>query len=124
VKKRVVFIEGLKDELWNAFADGGELEWIRDLELMHVISFAYHYVRRITYFERLYLQVKFLIGRDSVFAPETMNELIENLMILDPIALDHIDLALQRIHARIPVQTAQTGQKIQEPTTVGSGQKV
>jgi hypothetical protein len=52
---REVFIEGLKDELWNAFSDGGEVRWIRDLQLLHNISVAYYYIRRIMHLENQYL---------------------------------------------------------------------
>jgi len=35
----------LKEESWRAFSDGGELKWIKDLELLDTISRAYYTIR-------------------------------------------------------------------------------
>ena len=45
------FLAFLKDELWNAFSDGGEIQWIKDLSLLDRLSNAYfrvNTIRRIT----------------------------------------------------------------------------
>jgi hypothetical protein len=55
-------IRGFKDELWRAFSDGGELEWITDLDLLHSISQAYHYIRVASELEGLYLQYHYYPG--------------------------------------------------------------
>ncbi len=39
----------LKVESWRAFSDGGELEWIKDLELLDTISNAYYEIRSLRY---------------------------------------------------------------------------
>jgi hypothetical protein len=93
VPKRVVFLEGLKDELWNAFSDGGELEWIKDLQLMDVISFAYHYIRREIYLEQLYMEIK----RPKNWTNTPAEDLIKHLTELDPLAIKVIDQALDAI---------------------------
>jgi hypothetical protein len=55
-------IRGFKDELWRAFSDGGELEWITDLDLLHFVSQAYHYIRVASELEGLYLQYHYYPG--------------------------------------------------------------
>jgi hypothetical protein len=47
-------LEGVKDELWRALSDGGELQWIRDLESLDAISLAYHWIGRVKYLEGAY----------------------------------------------------------------------
>jgi hypothetical protein len=41
----------LKDELWNAFSDSGELRWITDLTLLESIAAAYHHIRAVEFIE-------------------------------------------------------------------------
>ena len=37
----------LKIELWNAFSDGGELEWIDDLDLLQAMASAYENIKMV-----------------------------------------------------------------------------
>jgi hypothetical protein len=98
VSEGVIHPNGLKDELWNAFSDGGELEWIRDLQLLHIVSLAYHYIRRAAYLERLYLQYKYYPGTraDSNRFPGEAG-LSKWLTQLYPTVLDFIEKALKEI---------------------------
>ena len=45
----------LGDEVWNAFSDGGELEWITDTVLLKELANVYGTIKRIKYFGDLYL---------------------------------------------------------------------
>lgn len=42
------FTAFMKDELWNAFSDGGEIQWIKDLTLLDLLSNAYFRVNCIS----------------------------------------------------------------------------
>ena len=55
----VVINWGLKNDLWKALADGGELPWIDDLQLLDAIARAYYYIRRIMFFEDFYFSPNF-----------------------------------------------------------------
>jgi hypothetical protein len=55
-------IRGFKDELCRAFSDGGELEWITNLDLLDSISQAYHYIRVASELESIYLQYHYYPG--------------------------------------------------------------
>jgi hypothetical protein len=37
----------LKDEMWRAFSDGGELSWLRNLDMLGSLSDSYFNVRAI-----------------------------------------------------------------------------
>lgn len=39
----------LRDELWRAFSDGGELEWIKDISILSALAEAYYMVRNVIY---------------------------------------------------------------------------
>jgi hypothetical protein len=57
-KEGFITTDGQKDELWNAFSDGGELQWINDLQLLDTISMAYYDIRRVMNLEKLVLEAK------------------------------------------------------------------
>jgi hypothetical protein len=97
VPKRVVFLNGLKDELWNAFSDGGELQWIKDLQSMHMISYAYHYIRRVIYLEKLYMEIK----RPRNWANAPAEELVGHLLEIDPVVIEAIEQALEEIDKKL-----------------------
>ena len=42
IQKNFKELDSLKFELWDAFSDGGELQWIQDLELLNAMTFAYY----------------------------------------------------------------------------------
>lgn len=49
----------LKTTTWNTFSDGGELHWVRDLELLEIMSTAYCYIYELTRTENLFMQVQY-----------------------------------------------------------------
>ena len=97
--ERQVLVHGLKDELWNAFSDGGELQWIRDLQLIYAISSAYHHIRRATYLEKIYLDV--LRGSVVKIPRMSSDELMKGLIKIDSDTLKFIKLALEEIEKSI-----------------------
>jgi hypothetical protein len=92
--KRLDLEDRLKDELWHAFSDGGELQWIRDLQLIDSFSTAYHHIRTIIFLEeRLF---------DAIHAPvpppqqplQVIGNIRDTLTQTYPIVLKHIEKAL------------------------------
>ncbi|MCL4466916.1 MAG: hypothetical protein M1389_12980 [Chloroflexi bacterium] len=69
----------LKDELWRALSDGGELSWLRDLELIDAISNAYFATRlaksRATEYRDISTDKR---GRASVYAAEDAYARVES----------------------------------------------
>lgn len=89
--KRVVILNGLKDELWRALSDGGELQWLNDLSLLQAFAEAYHHIRRVIAVERLWMQAK----RPPTYQDEPAKLYEIWLEQLDPLALRFIDRALE-----------------------------
>ncbi len=52
----------LSDEVWNAFSDGGELQWIKNTELLSLLATSYGEIKRIKYLYESYLHWKALAG--------------------------------------------------------------
>lgn len=96
-QNRPVCNGGCKDELWAALSDGGELEGIKDLDLMHAISFAYHYIRRLIYLDRTCLQYRFFFERDSLFSSQVRSDFDTCIGELMQKAGEHIKMALDSI---------------------------
>jgi hypothetical protein len=44
----------LKTELWNTFSDGGELQWIHDINILHVMAQTYDSLRMVLHAENTY----------------------------------------------------------------------
>jgi len=62
VGTRVVLLPALKNELWMAFSDGGELEWIQDPSLVDRIAEAYYGIGGIIYLEERYFEATHFAG--------------------------------------------------------------
>lgn len=45
----------LMDEVWDTFSDGGELQWISDIELLGYLSTTYGRIKEVKYLYDLYL---------------------------------------------------------------------
>jgi hypothetical protein len=52
--ERVIPAMRLKDEVWNAFSDGGELQWLQSPKLVETIATTYYCVRAVMYLEDLF----------------------------------------------------------------------
>lgn len=84
-----------KDELWKAFSDGGELEWIKDIELLAILADTYFTLNHARELEgiNLALSPKHLIiqtGMDK----DTVNSMFRRAIIS---SVKAIDLALHEI---------------------------
>lgn len=96
VARRVVPVDRLKDELWNALSDGGELQWIDDLDLLDCIATAYYNIRLIIYLEEKYVDHLFFPGERRP-KDRSKQEITEKLMAYDNQAREHIGRALTAI---------------------------
>jgi hypothetical protein len=68
-----------KDETWNSFSDGGELQWINDLALLDLCSSAYHQIRAaILLQERLLIYQMEQKGNGIDYARKAMQALYLN----------------------------------------------
>ncbi len=95
--QRSVRIPGLKDELWDAFSDSGEIQWLNDPQLLDVITKAYYYVRSVIYLEEKYFDVLHFpgirMGQSSMPETRILNYLDEN----DEAVIRHTKDAIEEI---------------------------
>ncbi len=94
----------LRMELWNALSNGGEFQWIRDLDLLHTIATAYEATKMVNYVGRSYIALKSDIeihfgskGIQSDSLREDHNELFLDFMAHLRISIESIDSALEKI---------------------------
>jgi len=69
--------------------------------LLHDISLAYHYIRRIIYLEKIYLEIRYYPGTPSAYPVPPQEELIRRLRQLDPDAKSSIEEALTQINTSL-----------------------
>jgi len=83
----------LKDELWRAFSDGGELSWLKDIDLLASLSESYYQVHSIRYlasrhFDSVLTPTEPSLSRDLLVALgekaiETRNSIRHTIGIVD-----------------------------------------
>ncbi len=96
-KTRNVSLPKLKDELWNAFSDGGELQWVKDLQLLDFIATAYYHIRTIIFLEDKYFEAVHYPGMVVKQEKYPKDYILGYLTSLDPDVLKHIEVALGEI---------------------------
>lgn|GEM_PF-3499644 len=94
----IVTYLGLKNDLWNALSDGGELHWIDDLKLLDSITKAYYHIRRIIFLEEKYFDPEF----NSAVSSEGRNtyageRIVKGVTTIRPDGLAAIEQALTEI---------------------------
>lgn len=102
-KHRKVLVNRLKDELWNAFSDGGELQWIKDLQLLDFISMAYYHIRTIIYLEDKYFEATHFPGFMTQQKEDPKDRILNYLTLTDPEVLLNLEQALQEIDKSLTV---------------------
>jgi hypothetical protein len=95
--QRKVLVNRLKDELWNAFSDGGELQWIKDLELLDYVSTAYYHIRTIIYLEERYFEAVHFSGLQVRQEKYPKDYILEYLTNTDSAVIASIEKALVEI---------------------------
>lgn len=96
------FASGLKDEVYRVISDGGELEWIKDLDLLETISSAYYFIRDIKFRGNLYLEL-LKSNKENYVEARLFNRIEGSLEIIPRVlhltllnAVDEIDMHLKK----------------------------
>ncbi|HRQ42639.1 MAG TPA: hypothetical protein PLD25_32400 [Chloroflexota bacterium] len=95
--KRVVLAQKLKEELWNAFSDGGELEWIQDLQLLDDIADAYYHIRNVIYLEDKFFEAAHFAGMRIQQKKSPEENILDYLKQIDAQVMIAIENALKAI---------------------------
>lgn len=94
----IVTYLGLKNDLWEALSDGGELHWVDNLKLLDSITKAYYHIRRIIFLEEKYF--------DPAFYNAVSNEegntyagarIVKGVIVIRPHGLVAVEQALAEI---------------------------
>jgi hypothetical protein len=98
IKKRVVIFPALKNDLWRAFSDGGELQWIKDVDLLDAISSSYHSTSQVIFLEAHCFEISHYPGM-RLTHPEI--EIIKYLTELDEGFTNSMQIATNLIAKKI-----------------------
>jgi len=97
-----IYVTGMKDVLWSALSDGGELQWIDDLDLLNKLADAYYHVRALIFLERLYFDPHFdsAVTRDgrNTYAGERV---VQNVMNIRPGVLSAVENTINAIDTHL-----------------------
>jgi hypothetical protein len=85
----------VRDEAWNSFSDGGELEWIRDPSLLFQLSTTYFYVRSVKYLAEKFFDLVMMEGRGTPSAYH--NNIHKELSSMVELTLTTIDKTFEEI---------------------------
>lgn len=95
----------LMDEVWSAMSDGGQLQWITDLEVLRRLARAYVFVRSVIYLEKQAFEVTHYPGTRAVLedtwtkgqrkADLPRDRIVGYLVHQDRVCVDAINEALQ-----------------------------
>lgn len=105
--ERTVLAEPLRDNLWNAFADGGELVYVDNPDLLAAIAHAYHHIGTLQRLESEFLSVAHFAGMRIQQTEPPEARLLRCLTESDPDALSAIEKAVAAIDVVTQSQLSQ-----------------
>lgn len=108
-KKRAVSAIPLRNELWAAFSDSGEIQHVNNPDVLAAIATAYHRVKATIYLEQEFLSASHFPGMRVSQSSPPQDRILGYLAATDTKLLSDIALAIQSIDAEI-------GQLTPEPT--------
>lgn len=85
----------LKDELWRAFSDGGELQWISDTDLLGRLANAYDGIKSTRSLVAYYTEIG--LSRTTAFRLHGTDYLHARIKVVADESRSKIDLALKEI---------------------------
>ena len=95
--KREVYTQSLQDQLWAAFSDGGELQYVNSPELLAALADAYHNVRHCIMLERKMLDAVHFPGMRIQQEKYPQDYFLEYLDQSDPSLISAIEKVLEAI---------------------------
>jgi hypothetical protein len=70
----------LRVECWKAFSEGGEIEWIKDPDLMYIIAEAYYWIRAVMYLSEKHSTLLINSYMSEEISSYTVNKLYSSLI--------------------------------------------
>lgn len=100
--KRAVFVNPLRDEVWGALSDGGEIKWIDDLDLLAHLAAAYHEIKNTIFLERKFLETLHFPGMRIQAEKYPHDHLLDYLVATDTRIFGAIETAVRAIDHHVP----------------------
>jgi len=100
---REVHTISLKDEIWSAFSDGGELQHVNNPNVLAVIAEAYYLVRSTIHLERSFMNALHFPGIRIAQEKYPQDYFLEYLTSSDPQVLKAISQAIEIIDEELAV---------------------
>lgn len=89
----------LRNELWRAYSDGGELQWIKDVDLLAQIADSYYCIRAIMDLsDRYYDSVQYATEEAS---PARIGEVFQTLKLAVDVGLRSIEDTIREINTTL-----------------------
>lgn len=95
--KRDVYTQSLRDQLWAAFSDGGELQYVNNPELLAALAHAYHNVRHCIMLEHKMLDAVHFPGMRVRQTKYPQDFFLDYLTESDPALISAIENALEAV---------------------------
>jgi hypothetical protein len=90
----------LRNEIWNAYSDGGELEWIKDVSLIAQIADSYYSIRAVSDLaDRYYDSVQYATEESSA---RRINEVFDTLVLAINYSAGSVRETMDTIRGLIP----------------------
>ena len=100
-KKRAVSAIPLRNELWVAFSDSGEIQHVNNPDVLAAIATAYHQVKATIYLEQQFLSVSHFPGMRIAQTSTPEDRILGYMTATDTKLLSDIAQAIQSIDAEI-----------------------
>ena len=99
--KREVYTNFLRDEMWAAFSDGGELQHVNSPEVLAAISNAYYEIRTSIHLERSFMSAFHFPGMRIGQEKYPHDHFLDYLTSTDPRVLTAIEQAISSIDTEL-----------------------
>lgn len=100
-QKREVYTQSLQDQLWAAFSDGGELQYVNSPTLLAALADAYQNIRHCVMLEEKFLDAVHFPGMRVRQDKYPQDFFLEYLTVSDPSLISSIKKALESIDSEL-----------------------
>lgn len=99
--KRSVETHPLRDELWIAFSDSGELKHVDNPDILSALSNAYHHIRANIHLERSFMNAALFPGLRVVQTKTTEDTILEYITTVDAELLAALNQAISSVDSAL-----------------------
>lgn len=94
-----IIVSMLKDHMWRAFSDGGELQWIKNLGMLGYLSESYYFIGAIKYLADKYYDSVQFSSEDA--SPRLSKDVYNTLWEAMSVGIAPMDKSIELINSEI-----------------------